>query len=503
MEDYRNLITMICVSAYMAACVAVGLWAMRRTKNSRDFFMAGHSLGAIVAGVAIFSSTLSGFGFIGGPGLVYRMGISSVWMVICASIGFCLTFHLLGKRMRLLAGVRKAISLPDLVAARYGSELTRLLMAVAILLGVMAYLGSQIKAMAIALQLILAENPLLSDLSSEWCVIISSAVLVFYCVTGGIIASVYTDLFQGLVMVVAALLIFLAAATSLPGGFTEISQTIAVDDPEAMSPWGTLGILGCLSWYFLFALGGTGQPHVITKMMMNKSVRDNRTVLPLSLLGYGLSALLWIGIGLTVRALVVQGLPQSEMDQLANPDNAAPWFLQNKVHPILAGIVFAGLFAAIMSTADGFLNIGAAAIVHDIPTALRGRSLLNELFWARVATLVLAVAAAVFSVYSPHNMIALLGAYGWGVFAGAIAPVVAIGFNWKRATAVAANLAIASSLVINIGFMLLQKIWDWQLPYHISGGAVTLVISSILFIVVSLNSKPNKIDPLIEAALDV
>ena len=75
--------------------------------------------------------------------------------------------------------------------------------------------------------------------------------------------------------------------------------------------------------------------------------------------------------------------------------------------------------------------------------------------------------------------------------------------NWKRATAVAANLAIASSLVINIGFMLLQKIWDWQLPYHISGGAVTLVISSILFIVVSLNSKPNKIDPLIEAALDV
>ena len=51
--------------------------------------------------------------------------------------------------MRLLAGVRKAISLPDLVAARYGSELTRLLMAVAILLGVMAYLGSQIKAMAI------------------------------------------------------------------------------------------------------------------------------------------------------------------------------------------------------------------------------------------------------------------------------------------------------------------------------------------------------------------
>ena len=39
-----------------------------------------------------------------------------------------------------------------------------------------------------------------------------------------------------------------------------VARTIMRDDPEAMSPWGTLGIMGCLSWYFLFALGGAGQP---------------------------------------------------------------------------------------------------------------------------------------------------------------------------------------------------------------------------------------------------
>jgi len=59
-------------------------------------------------------------------------------------------------------------------------------------------------------------------------------------------------------------------------------------------------------------------------------------------------------------------------------DAAAPAFLQAYAHPILAG-----LFAAIMSTADAFLNIGAAAIVHDIPRAFRGRSLVRELYWAR------------------------------------------------------------------------------------------------------------------------
>ena len=100
--------------------------------------------------------------------------------------------------------------------------------------------------------------------------------------------------------------------------------------------------------------------------------------LPVSVIGYTISALLWISIGLVMRALVIEGLHPP----LANADRAAPAFLHAYAHPLLAGVVFAGLFAAIMSTADGFLNIGAAAIVHDIPKAVRGRSLDKELFWS-------------------------------------------------------------------------------------------------------------------------
>ena len=498
MQEHRNTIVFICVTGYMLACIAVGLWAMRRTKSTRDFFMAGHSLGIMVTGIAVFSSTLSGFGFVGGPGLVYKMGISSVWMVICASIGFCLSFHLLAKRLRLFAEIKESVSLPDLVATRYGSETSRFLIAIAIILGVMAYLGTQIKAMAVVLQEILHRGSFLSDISLEWCVVISSAVLVFYCVTGGIIASVYTDLFQGIVMVIAAVLVFVTAYHVLPGGLSEISTTIARDDPEAMSPWGTLGILGCISWYFLFAFGGAGQPHVITKMMMNRKVRDARFILPVSIIGFGISALLWVSIGLAMRALVLKGLHPD----LAMADEAAPVFLQNFTHPILSGVVFAGLFAAIMSTADGFLSVGAAAIVHDIPQAIRGRSLKRELLWARVATLLLAVAAAVFSLYSPDKMIALLGAFGWGIFAAAIVPVVAIGFNWKRATPIAANVAIVVSLVINFGVMFFQKA-GYYLPYHISGGAVALLASTTIFFAVSLLTRPKKLDPLVETVMDI
>ncbi len=378
METHRNLIVFICVALYMALCLVVGIWALKRTKSTQDFFMAGRTLGVWITAMAVFSSTLSGFGFVGGPGLVYMMGMSSVWMVISASIGYSLSFFLLGKRLRLFAELRNSISLPDVVAARYRSETSRFLTALVILLGVIGYLGAQIKAMATVLLDILSNVAWMPAMSLEVTMAISVAVLVFYCMTGGIVASVYTDLVQGIIMVVAAILVFFAALNAVEGGLGGMATTIMQDDPEAISPWGTLGMMGCLSWFFLFALGGCGQPHVITKMMMTRNVGDAQKILPVSVVGYSLAALLWIIIGLSIRALVLQG----QHPELTGGDEAASQFLQHYAPPLLAGIVFAGLFAAIMSTADGFLNIGAAALVHDMPKARMNFSGHEWLHWA-------------------------------------------------------------------------------------------------------------------------
>ncbi len=495
MEAHRHTIIFTCVAIYMGLCIGVGIWALRRTKSSHDFFMAGRDLGIFVTGLAVFSSTLSGFGFVGGPGLVYRMGMSSVWMIVCASIGYCMSFYLLGKRLRLFAELRDPVSLPDAVAARYGSEMSRFLTALAIILGVIGYLATQIKAMAVVLYDVLQSIEAFSGISETWCMIFSVAVLVFYCVTGGIIASVYSDMVQGAIMVVAAVLVFIAAMLAVDGGMYGIAETIMADDPEAMSPWGTLGIMGCLSWYFMFAIGGAGQPHIITKLMMNKDVRDARHILPVSLLTYSVAALLWISIGLAMRALVIQGAHP----ELSNPDDAASQFLQNYTNPLLAGIVFAGLFAAIMSTADAFLNIGAAAFVHDIPTAIRGKSLKNELLWARIATLLIAIGAAAFIHFSPGELVALLGAFGWGTFAAALVPTVAIGFNWKRASAPAANTAIILSLVMNFSI----RVFEIPIPFGMDGGAISLMASILIFFIISFAIPPKKVDDDIEALMEI
>ena len=498
MEELRHPIILTSVVLYMATCVGVGLWALRRTRSTRDFFMAGRHLGFLITGLAIFSSTMSGFGFVGGPGLIYALGWSSVWIVATTGFAPAISDFLLGKRLRLFAGYCDSVSLPDVVAARYGDERVRLLTAIAILLGVLGYLATQILAMATVLQSILQQTRVFSEISLAACTAVSVSVLVFYCVTGGIIAGVYTDVAQGAVMMVAGVLVFLTTLAVFDGGPTEAVTVLMRDDPASVAPWGALGMVGCLSWYFLFAAGGAGQPHLLTKVMMIKDIRSFRWVPVVTVLGFCMTALLWVGVGLVMRALVVAG----DHPELASPDAAAPEFLQHYAHPILAGVVFAGVFAAIMSTADGFLNIGAAALVHDVPRALRGRSLERELLWARAGTVALALAAALFALYSHHyneRLIALLGAFGWGTFAAALVPAVAIGLNWKRATPLAASVAIAASLIVNFGI----ELSGVRVPGGVHGGTVALLLSLVLFFAISYASRPPRLDPEVEALMDI
>ena len=339
MEAYRQEIIVGAVAADMIFCVLTGLWAMKRTQNSSDFFIAGRGLGPIVVALALFSSTLSGFGFVGGPGLVYSIGVSSFWMVVISSTGYAIGFFLVAKRIRMIAELRDCLSLPDVVAARYGSEAVRLLIAITIVLGVMGYLATQILAMAVVMQAILSGTAMFADIGLVSCVVISSAVLIFYCVTGGIIASVYTDVVQGAIMMIAGTLILLTAMSVFEGGMQEATAIILADDGESMMPFGAAGIMASLGWFFVFGLGLAGQPHLITKMMMNKDMADNRSILPMSLFGYVMAALLWISIGVVMRAAVIDGV----IDPLALPDDAASVFLSVFANPLLAGIVFAGL----------------------------------------------------------------------------------------------------------------------------------------------------------------
>ena len=113
--------------------------------------------------------------------------------------------------------------------------------------------------------------------------------------------------------------------------------------------------------------------------------------------------------------------------------------------------------------------------------------------------MVIAVGSVFFVVYSRQDLVALLGTFGWGTFAAALVPTVTIGFNWKRATATAANTAIITGLAVNFAI----EIFNVMLPYGINGGALALLVSLTLFFGISLASPAPKLDPDIDAVMDL
>ncbi|HEY4589047.1 MAG TPA: hypothetical protein VII86_07455, partial [Thermoanaerobaculia bacterium] len=111
--------------------------------------------------------------------------------------------------------------------------------------------------------------------------------------------------------------------------------------------------------------------------------------------------------------------------------------------------------AAIMSTADSFMNLGAAVLVRDLPRAFR-RKVGNELLWGRLATLGVTLAAAALAL-GYNDLIALLGTFSFGTFGAALAPALAVGLNWRRVTAAAATASVITGMALNLGLEFLAR----------------------------------------------
>ena len=121
--------------------------------------------------------------------------------------------------------------------------------------------------------------------------------------------------------------------------------------------------------------------------------------------------------------------------------------------------------SAILSTASIFLNVGSAALTRDIPLSL-GRPLANPIFWARAWTGILAVAAGALALAS-RELVALLGAIGYGLHAAALVPTLVIGLHWQRSTA---GGVVASAVVAVCGSLYFSWRSSWGLLPITAGG---------------------------------
>ena len=147
--------TIIAVAViYFAIVAAIGIWATRQTKTASDFFVAGQGIGLLALAIAAMAATLSGFAFIGGPGLIYTIGLGAIFIVLPAGLTNTMTAWVLAKKMRLLGEARGLITVPDAIGARYNSRAAQGLSAFAMLVAIIGYMATNILALGLVIDAI-------------------------------------------------------------------------------------------------------------------------------------------------------------------------------------------------------------------------------------------------------------------------------------------------------------------------------------------------------------
>lgn len=465
---------------YLLGILVIGLFSMKHQKDMDTFYTGGRRFGPWLVALAISSTTMSGFGFIGLTGLVYQHGYAIFMIGIFATAGIFVSFLILAKPMRRITQKFGALTIPDLLEIRYNSKAVRGITAIAFLGGAIGYQMAQYKALGNMLQTVLGVD-------YKFALFIGVAILTVYVVAGGMISAIWTDFIQMMVMVAGSLVVFIGGM-KMVGGMSKLNEEVAAINPDMVQAFhitGPIGMAAFISYFFLYVIGHQGQPHVVTKFYMIRKLSMLKWACIIAAFTYGITSLLWF-VGLYTRVMVQRG----EMAAPTSPDLVAPMFIEAFFPPIVAGLIFAAVMAAIMSTSEAFLLVASSSIVRDIYQQIikKGEKLpeKKELALSRWITLGVIVLTFLLSL-NPPDLVGWLGNASWGIFVASTVPVLSLGILWKRATRVAAIWSSALGFIFSVGLYIL-KVKGAYVP-ALDTGAIALIISTLSFVVISLFTK--------------
>jgi sodium/proline symporter len=451
----RSTAILLALVAYLVALLALGFVAQKRTHDAAGFYLGGKTLGPWVAALAANSSSSSAWSLVATSGLAYREGLCAVWLIPGCVGGFVLNWWLVAPRLRAATG--DAVTLTDFLAGRPGEPGQRALAVTASVLTVASlatYVAAQMQAAGSAFTHAFHANVWIG-------VLLGAGVTIAYTLMGGYLAASITDTLQGLLMVVVAVLLPVAAVAHLGGVGALVDAVAAVDAPGYQSVFGArhggaaatfaIGLVG-------IALGYPGQPHAVNKFMgmrVDASMTVARTVgIAWAVLLFG--GMLVLGWAARVQWTLPEGAHEDALYEAS----------RGLFPPLLDGVVLASVLAAIMSTVDSQLLVCASSLTHDLggrplsPAQMLRRARGTVLAIGAVATgtaMVLAknvfdnvlfAWAALGSAFGPLLLVRLL--------AGAVAP------RWALASMLAGGgLAIAGSYAPFVGKGFDDRVLSW------------------------------------------
>jgi SSS family transporter len=279
-------------------------------------------------------------------------------------------------------------------------------------------------------------------------IILGAAIIMIYTLLGGFWAVSVTDVLQGGLMGLAALLLPLGALSEVGGwsGFTEGLR--AVSTPEQLS-WtaGNTGLLalGIVIGGLSIGLGTFGQPHMLVRFM---ALRDSRALKQARVI-----TIVWYAIvfgGMVLAGLIGHVLHPS----IDNPENIFFILSDSLFSPVLGAILLAAVLSAIMSTADSQLLVAASAIAHDLGFGRKHAQ--RSLLVSRLTIVVLVIISVLVALYLPEKIFSRV-LFAWVALGAAFGPTLFMRLAGVRLQPVGVLLSILTGFSLAVVFYLMPN----------------------------------------------
>ena len=362
------------------------LSVLKKKNTSLDYLLANQEIKPWLAAISAIATSNSGYMFIGQIGFTYVYGLQSVWLMFGLIFGDFISSLFVHKNLRKKTQELKVVSFANLVSKWHGAnyKYVQLFGGFIILIFLSTYAAAQLNAGSKSMHI-------LFGLDYRLGAIIGGIIVLLYCFSGGIRASIWTDAAQSLVMVIAMFLMVFFGIKEL-GGFSNFINELHKISPDYMkwfpstkfSEFLLAPYMFIIGWFFS-GVGVIGQPHVMVRFM----TIDNTKNIPKTRIYYYTWYTLFYS--LSILAAFVARLLIPETNNI-DPELALPTLALNLLPEFFVGVVLAGIFAATMSTADSQIISCTASITNDLSFNKKNNYLTNKIVTLFVTVFVVTIA---------------------------------------------------------------------------------------------------------------
>ncbi len=490
----------IAVLAYMMVVFYLGWIGYKKTKNTDDYMLAGRKINPFVLAFSYGATFISTSAIIGFGGYAGAFGLGILWLVFMnIFVGIFIAFVIFGSRTRRMGVNLKAVTFPELIGRRFQSKFIQGLTGALITIFMPLYAGSVLIGGARFMETAL-------NIEYDLAVLILAIIVAAYVITGGLIAIMYTDALQGILMFAGMGILLVLTYVKL-GGITEAHQALtnmAHLVPENFAAightgWTTMPEFGSPTWWTLVStiilgvgIGVLAQPQLAVRFMTVKSTRSlKRAVLsggPFIFMMAGVAYI--VGALSNVYFLETKGMISLEVAG-GNIDKIMPEYINSAMPDYFVVFFLLTLLAAAMSTLSSQFHAMGTSFGHDFyrEFIMKGR-IGKTITITRLAIAATIIVSVILAYILPPGIIARATAIFFGLCAAAFLPMYTGAIFWKRMTR---EGAIASLLVGTFGSLF------WLTFVHAKEAAALGISQALFGVDTLLTGTWTVVDPILVA----